>query len=84
MTNFFSSISKQFKSITSSYSKCSSWGKLIIFTILLMLLIVVFKDLKSGRMEGFEQIDQFLFKSGTEVYDDFYADIYDYLVFNSL
>lgn len=84
MTNFFSSISKQFKGITSSYSKCSSWGKLIIFTILLMLLIIVFKDLKSSRIEGFEQSDQFLFKSGHEVYDDFYADIYDYLVFNNL
>lgn len=84
MTNFLSSISKQFKSITSSYSKCSSWGKLIIFIILLMLLIMVFKNLKSGRIEGFEQNDQYLFKSGNEVYDDFYADIYDYLVFNNL
>jgi len=84
MTNFFSSISKQFKGISTSYSKCSSWGKIIIFTVLLMILIMVFKGLKSERMEGFEQNDQFLFKSGSEVYDDFYADIYDYLVFNNL
>lgn len=84
MTNFFSSISKQFKGITSSYSKCSSWGKIIIFTVLLMILIMVFKGLKSGKIEGFEQNEQFLFKSGSEVYDDFYADIYDYLVFNNL
>ena len=28
--------------------------------------------------------DKFLFKSGDEVYDDFYANIYDYLVFNNL
>jgi SAM-dependent methyltransferase len=84
MTNFFSSISKQFKGITTSYSKCSSWGKIIIFTVLLMILIMAFKGLKSGRIEGFEQNEQFLFKSGSEVYDDFYADIYDYLVFNNL
>ena len=84
MTNFFSGISKQFKGITSSYSKCSPWGKVIIFTILLMLLILAFKDLKSGRVEGFEQSDKYLFKSGDEIYDDFYADIYDYLVFNNL
>jgi SAM-dependent methyltransferase len=84
MTNFFSSISKQFKGITNSYSKCSSWGKVIIFTILLMLLVMVFKNLKSDRVEGFDQNDQFLFKTGTQVYDDFYADIYDYLVFNNL
>jgi SAM-dependent methyltransferase len=84
MTNFFSSISKQFKGIATSYTKCSSWGKIIIFTVLLMILIMVFKGLKSERIEGFEQNEQFLFKSGSEVYDDFYADIYDYLVFNNL
>jgi Methylase involved in ubiquinone/menaquinone biosynthesis len=84
MTHFFSSITKQFKSITGSYTKCSPWGKVVIFTILLMLLIMVFKDLKSGKLEGFEQGDKFLFKSGDEIYDDFYADIYDYLVFNNL
>ena len=36
------------------------------------------------RAEGFEQNDQFLFKTGQDVYDDFYADIYDYLVFNNV
>ena len=86
MPNFFSNISKQFKGITNSYSKSSSWGKVIIFTILLMILIMLFKNLKSGRegIEGFDQNDKFLFKSGSEVYDDFYANIYDYLVFNNL
>jgi SAM-dependent methyltransferase len=84
MTNFLSSIFNQFKGISTSYSKCSSWGKVIIFTILLMILIMLFKNLKSERIEGFEQNDKFLFKSGSEVYDDFYANIYDYLVFNNL
>ena len=84
MTNFFSSISKQFKGITNSYSKCSSWGKVIIFTILLMVLVMIFKPLNMDKFEGFEQNDQFLFKSGLEIYDDFYADIYDYLVFNNI
>jgi ubiquinone/menaquinone biosynthesis C-methylase UbiE len=35
-------------------------------------------------LEGYEQNDKFLFKQGPDIYDDFYADIYDYLVFNSL
>jgi SAM-dependent methyltransferase len=83
MTNFFSSISKQFKGIIGSYSKCSSWGKVIIFTILLMVLVMIFKPMNAYRAEGFEQNDQFLFKTGQDVYDDFYADIYDYLVFNN-
>jgi SAM-dependent methyltransferase len=48
-------------------------------------LILVFKgfDQNIGK-EGFEQSDKFLIKTGPEVYDDFYADIYDYLVFNNL
>ena len=32
--------------------------------------------------EGMIDQQQFLFKQGSEVYDDFYANIYDYLVFN--
>ena len=45
---------------------------------------MVFKCKKknSNSIEGFEQHDKFLLKSGPDVYDDFYADIYDYLVFN--
>jgi SAM-dependent methyltransferase len=34
--------------------------------------------------EGFKTTEPFLYKTGSEVYDDFYTDIYDYLVFNSL
>jgi SAM-dependent methyltransferase len=84
MTNFFSGISKQFKGITSNYSKCSSWGKVIIFTILLLILIAAFKPFNTDKFEGFEQNDKFLFKSGQDIYDEFYADIYDYLVFNNM
>jgi SAM-dependent methyltransferase len=47
------------------------------------LLVLVFKGFNIKR-EGFEQIDKFLFKTGSEIYDDFYSDIYDYLVYNSL
>ena len=84
MTNIFSDISKQFKNISVTYSKCTLWGKVLTFTVLLMLLIMAFKGLKSGLSEGFEQNDKFLFKSGPDIYDDFYAEIYDYLVFNNL
>ena len=84
MTNFFSGISKQFKGIANNYSKSSSWGKIVIFTILLLILIVAFKPFNTDKYEGFEQNDKFLFKSGQDIYDDFYADIYDYLVFNNM
>jgi SAM-dependent methyltransferase len=50
---------------------------------MLLLVVLVFKGVNVKR-EGFEQRDKFLIKSGSEIYDDFYADIYDYLVFNTL
>jgi len=49
-----------------------------------MVLVMIFKPLNTDKYEGFEQNDQFLFKSGQDIYDDFYADIYDYLVFNNM
>jgi SAM-dependent methyltransferase len=78
-------ISKFMKSLGRAYNKTSLWGKVLIFIVLLLLLVLVFKGIKPNKIvEGFEQNDQFLFKSGPEIYDDFYADIYDYLVFNNL
>ena len=73
------------KSLGRAYNKTTLWGKVLIFIVLLLLLVLVFKGIKPNKMyEGFEQNDQFLFKTGPDIYDDFYADIYDYLVFNNL
>jgi SAM-dependent methyltransferase len=38
----------------------------------------------NSGIEGFITADKYLFKSGNEVYDEFYANIYDYLVFNNI
>jgi ubiquinone/menaquinone biosynthesis C-methylase UbiE len=62
----------------------SNFGKLVFFLALLLTIIVFFKSYNSHSKEGYQQINQFLFKSGDEVYDEFYANIYDYLVFNNL
>jgi SAM-dependent methyltransferase len=78
-------IQKTIKTVSSVYNKCSIWCKVLILTCLLLLVILVFKGLKTNKfVEGFEQRDKFLIKSGTDIYDDFYANIYDYLVFNNL
>ena len=71
------------KSLGAAYNKSSLWCKILIFISLLLLLILVFKGLPSSK-EGFEQRDKFLIKTGPEIYDNFYASIYDYLVFNTL
>lgn len=75
-------ISDQINSAGKIYTKSSIWGKVLIISTLVVLLTVIFKGV--NKKEGFEQSDQFLFKQNSEVYDDFYADIYDYLVYNDI
>lgn len=69
------------KSITNCYNKMSNFGKILIFIALLLVVVVFFRSLIPIR-EGLVETNKFLFKQGTAAYDDFYADIYDYLVFN--
>ena len=81
---------KLIKNIVTTYQKIPLSGKILLFTCLFLILTVFFKAVeeekqrrKSGK-EGFEQTSSFLFKTDSQVYDDFYSNIYDYLVFNSL
>ena len=76
-------MNKVFKSLATAYNKCSLWCKILMFISLLLLLVLVFKGF-DRKKEGFEQMDTFLIKSGSDIYDDFYSDVYDYLVFNNL
>ena len=78
-------LQRTIKSLGTSYNKSSTWCKVLIFIVLLLMLVLVFKGFKQHKnVEGFEQQDKFLIKSGSDIYDDFYASIYDYLVFNNL
>jgi SAM-dependent methyltransferase len=83
MQDILKKIQSTIRTLGHSYSKTSIWGKVLIFIALLLVLVLFFRGIKTSK-EGFEQNDQFLFKTGPEVYDDFYADIYDYLVFNNM
>lgn len=54
----------------------------IIFIILLIVLIIVF--IFKPRREGFtEEKKEFIRKTGPEIFDDFYIDIYDELLYNN-
>jgi SAM-dependent methyltransferase len=79
MTNI---IENQLKSLTNTYSKFSTWGKVLFFASLLIICMMLMSYFNKTK-EGFEQSDNFVFKSGNDIYDDFYADIYDYLVFSN-
>ena len=74
---------KPLNSLTKFYIKLSNFGKVLFFTAALLIMVVFFKALKPVK-EGMTTSDKFLFKQGTAVYDDFYAGIYDYLVFSGL
>lgn len=75
------------KSITNLYSKLPCFGKILIFISLLLIIVVFFKFINkysNAKKEGFIQKTDFLFKKGNDIYDDFYANVYDYLVFNQV
>ena len=89
MNVYLKLISDQINSLISGYSNSSPWAKTFILTLLLLLFIAYMRNagpngISDGPalMEGFEQHDKFVFKQGPAVYDDFYASIYDYLVYN--
>jgi len=80
---FLKYLSNQLNSITKIYKKSSIWGKIFLFSLLVVLIVVIFKGNKNtntNNKEGFIQSEQFVVKTGQDIYDDFYADIYDYLV----
>jgi SAM-dependent methyltransferase len=69
-------------SIKNLYNKSSNWGKILFLVLLLLLVIAIFKPMH--KREGFEQQEKFIIKNNVDLYDDFYANIYDELVFNNL
>lgn len=74
---------KVIKSITNFYNKMSNYGKILIFIALLLIIVVFFKNIIPLK-EGYTDSKEFLFKQGDAVYDDFYASVYDHLVFNQI
>ena len=85
MGSFINNLGREILNTFKVYTNASMWGKILILTLLFILVIISFKSLRYNRVyEGFKQNDEFVNKVGGEVYDDFYAEIYDHLVYNSL
>ena len=67
----------------------SLWGQVLLFVALVLVVMEIFRSWKRGRgasplREGFAQSEEFVFKKGEDIYDPFYVDVYDYLVYNML
>lgn len=73
-------LTKTIKSITGAYKKLSMFGKILLFIVCLLIILTIFRSNNSkSSKEGFEQNEQFVFKKGPSLYDNFYASVYDKL-----
>ena len=69
------------------YKDSSSWFKVVVFVVLLLLCVHIYKILndKDESREGFDTLhESFSIKNNTNLYDDFYSSIYDELVYNPI
>jgi SAM-dependent methyltransferase len=66
------------------WNQISPWGKILIVVVLLMSLFFLFSSSSpsSYKRETFINNQNFLLKEGEGVYDGFYSQIYDQLVYN--
>lgn len=71
------------KKLFQFYNKLSNFGKILVFIAFLLMVIVFFKQIMPFK-EGMTIEENVVYKEGNDLYDDFYANIYDYLVFNSV
>ena len=77
-------IEKVSRSFIKAYKSMSFWYKTLLFTCILLLLVMIYnKHYTSIKREGFQQKKSFVTKSGLDVYDNFYATIYDDLTYDS-
>ena len=77
----------QLSSLSKFYNNMSTWAKIILFFGILFIAIVIIQNFSKnglGSREGFQQSDNFVFKTGADIYDQFYSTIYDQLVFNNV
>jgi SAM-dependent methyltransferase len=63
------------KSLTTLFHKTSTWGKILIF----ITLILVGLSLFTVKKEGFVNYGVFSYNESSNIYDEFYSNIYDVL-----
>ena len=64
--------------------KSSIWVKILLGIIMIIILYLML-DLGPDRRESFITTNEkFVYKKGDKIYDTFYANIYDLLVFNQV
>lgn len=72
---------KSFKTVKNNFGKTSLWFKLSLFLGVFLIILIIMNVNKPIR-EGLTFKEKFSNKSDEEVFDDFYASIYDELVYS--
>ena len=67
------------KSLTTLYKKTTTWGKILIFITLLLVGFSLF----SVKREKFGNYGIFIYNESSNIYDEFYSNIYDILAKSS-
>ena len=70
---------KNIRLLFKKFNKCSIWLKLVV-----MILIILIACISTKKQEGFIQKRKFEMRQGPDVYDDFYASIYNDLVLDKI
>ena len=78
----FRKIVKSIRKLFKNFKKLSIWFRLSII-FLVVLITFVTANRYYPRKEGFNQKRKFIMKKGINVYDDFYADIYNDLLYDA-
>ena len=69
------------KTTYKSIIKLNIWTKMLLLVgLILIILMITSKEIK--QYEAFTQREKFVSKRGDAIYDEFYSDIYDYLVYD--
>ena len=71
------------KNIIERFYYSSRWCKLLILLTFVIICFIIYKKVPLVR-EGFVQRKKFISKRGTKLYDTFYANIYDELLFDKV
>jgi SAM-dependent methyltransferase len=72
---------KIIKTLNKFYSKLPNSGKILIFLIVFLCIVYLFKYVAPLK-EGMKNEEKVTFKKSDEVYDNFYVGIYDFLVYS--
>ena len=72
------------KELIKIYNDSSTWFKILFCSAIIVCVVFTFKPSRNLNKESFETSKEFDIKLNETIYDNFYANIYDQLVFNNI